>query len=260
MTDLCGPGSLNEGHPDLQAFAEHWGNFGLLQFALAFIDQAAVLAVEIEPEVCRNCPAWYRANVYVESLLGADQMSTNNATDVPSDGPAVGRFLEPVKEILGTKYAAVGLVEDWDRSMHLFDQALRLPNYSWAKESAEMKPQNGNMFATEEHEMLQKAWTDPVVKYLLRVDIPLYEYAVSIHNQKPTDYGLSQRSLSRCSVKSSHSQTAASVAAMHSHRSCIRSKVGPPRTPGWVFICPEINVDASSVGATSTCRMCLPLS
>lgn len=189
---LCGPGILNATTTDLHTFAEHWRSFGMLQFVYPFIDQTALLDVEIDPELClpNPCPAWYRARMYIENLFGADRTPTDNGPGFPSGGTALARFLEPVEKLLGTKYAAVGLVENWKGSMLLFDRALRLPNYNWTLASANAKSKNHNKLTVEEHELLQSAWTDPVIERFLWLDILLYDHAVRIHKKQLKNYGL----------------------------------------------------------------------
>lgn len=176
---------------DLYEFAEQWGSFGILQFVYSFSDQATLLAVEIDPEICSPCPAWYRAKVYLENTLGADEVYPSNASDMLRVGAALTRFLEPVEELLATKYAAVGVVEDWGGSMELFNQALQLPHFNWTTASSKVKLENTNKRATEEHEMLSWAWTDPVLKQYLWLDILLYDHAVTIHNKQLKEHGLS---------------------------------------------------------------------
>lgn len=56
-------------------------------------------------------PAWVKDNV------------TNDPLEI---------FLEPVKDIISTKYAAVGILEHWENtSLPLFTRALELPNLDW---------------------------------------------------------------------------------------------------------------------------------
>lgn len=181
---------MNASTSDLHAFAEHWGNFGLLQFVYSFIDQATLLALEIDPGLCHPCPGWYRAKMYVKvSVVQTKCPPLIEETGILSQGAALTKFLEPAEELLGTKYAAVGLVEDWNGSMHLFD-ALRLPNYNWTMASANMTSKNQNKYAVEEHEMVQSALTDPVVKNFLWLDILFYDHAVSVHNKQLREYSL----------------------------------------------------------------------
>lgn len=186
---LCGSSILNVATADLHTFAEHWGNFGLLQFMYALVDQATLLDVKVDPRLCDSCPVWYRAKIYSESILGAEEMPTNNTSGSPSQRAT--KLLGLVEEILDTKYAAVGILEDWDGSMRLFDHALRLPNYNWTIASAHAKSRNHNSHAAEEHEMLQSALTDPKLRRILWLDILLYDHAVSIHKKQLREHGLS---------------------------------------------------------------------
>ena len=44
-------------------------------------------------------------------------------------------ILQPVTELLTDKYAAVGIMEEWDASIRLFQAALDLPDFDWTKVS-----------------------------------------------------------------------------------------------------------------------------
>eukprot|EP00903_Cladosiphon_okamuranus_P006273 g6155.t1 len=185
---------LKDGEDDLREYAKLWGAWAPVRFSLSFVDQATLLALQVDPELCPSwCPTWVRGRVYFERLLGADETLANDMSyNLLTNSSVVATFLEPAVEILATKYAAVGILEDWGRSMQLFDHAVPLPNFSWSAASANIGRQNvDNKYADVEHETLQRAMADPVITRYLWLDILFYDHAVRIHNKQLKEFGLS---------------------------------------------------------------------
>lgn len=59
VTDpLCAANVMRADEVDIYAFAEHWTNFGLRQFAHAFISSDAVMSSRMARQ-CPDCPGWY---------------------------------------------------------------------------------------------------------------------------------------------------------------------------------------------------------
>lgn len=52
---LCAQHVIDLDTIDLRAFAEHWGNYGLLQFVLGVVSIDEVLASPVAQD-CENCP------------------------------------------------------------------------------------------------------------------------------------------------------------------------------------------------------------
>lgn len=101
------------------------------------------------------------------------------------------RFLEPVLETISSRYAGVGMLNDMEKTMLLFDKALRMPNFSWM--TAYMKQGARNIDSNhkdEEHMALLKACTDPDIKKFIWLDLILYEHAQSVHEKQLKHYGL----------------------------------------------------------------------
>ena len=172
------------------------------RYALAFARQDHLLAVEVQPGVCTpECPAWYRAKLYFEGLHAAANDSggqerqanpVNGSDPQPVDGGALSTFLDPVKKVLSTRYAAVGILEEWETSMVLFDHALELPNYSWSRSSSHSRAKNKGRarFDDEKEDFMRTAWTDQRLKRSISLDLLLYEHAVGVYQQQLKDYGL----------------------------------------------------------------------
>eukprot|EP00903_Cladosiphon_okamuranus_P012496 g11701.t1 len=205
---LCASSILKANETDIYTFAEHWGNFGLRQFSLAFALPEDVIAAETEsqnrcvPQKGRkDCPGWYRLKLYLEGLnrkaeeqaeaAGGSPLLGSSKAVTMKDG-AMLELIQPVTELLANKYAAVGILEHWDNSIRLFQHVLNLPDFDWMKASHKMGKKNGNgTFKKQENEALEKAWTDPKLKSSMLLDLVLYDHAVSVHKRQMEQYGLS---------------------------------------------------------------------
>ncbi|CAM9646321.1 unnamed protein product [Scytosiphon promiscuus] len=185
---LCGSSIMRTRDVDLHTFAEHWGNYGLRQFALSFVPQDELLAVETAPCTFR-CPPWYKAKVYLEERFKAQGGRSPEDLDAFNAEPSLSGFLEPAKKLLKSSYSAVGLLEDWTDSMRLFNRALELPNFNWTSASSRVKAKKHNEQQVKV-DTLASAWDDPVLKQILWLDILLYDHAVAVHNEQLSEYGL----------------------------------------------------------------------
>ncbi|CAM9196599.1 unnamed protein product [Pylaiella littoralis] len=202
---LCASNILQANETDLHTFAEHWGNFGLRQFSLAYALPEDVLAAEVETknrcmprEGQRECPGWYRLKLFFEGLKekaaarGGTFMSLTEVATVDMQDAAMLDLIQPVSKLLNERYAAVGILEKWDSTLKLFDAALKLPNFDWLESSRAVGKKNGSgRFETQENEALETAWTDPELKKHILLDIALYDHAVSVHNKQLAEHGLS---------------------------------------------------------------------
>ncbi|CAB1102237.1 unnamed protein product [Ectocarpus sp. CCAP 1310/34] len=171
---------------DIYDFAEHWGNHGVVQFALAFEDLNDILVTEVKS------PPWYKAKLYFEGRLGPSgktSTSANISTKDVCQNVWMPEILQPVEELLRSKYAAVGILEQWETSMMLFDHALQLPGFNWTSTSASSTPRNVHD-SKAKNDLLVASMTDPVLKQILWLDILLYEHACSVHKAQLSRYGL----------------------------------------------------------------------
>ncbi|CAN0281833.1 unnamed protein product [Ectocarpus fasciculatus] len=198
---LCASMVLKADTTDLITFAKHWGNFGLRQMSLGFIVPEEVMAAHVDDSVCtldgeNICPAWYRLKLFLQSKANETaQIEGESATTVVGGSKVyelwMHRFLRPVQEVLSSKYAAVGLVEQWDKSMNLFNKALKVPNFDWSTTSGSMGRTNANTHTeVEQAQLLSRSWWDPELRSVLWLDILLYDYAVSIFNRQIDEYGV----------------------------------------------------------------------
>lgn len=53
-------------------------------------------------------------------------------------------LLEPIERLLSEKYTAVGILEQWDTTMELFNGVLEFPNFNWTEAFDSQGSQNIN--------------------------------------------------------------------------------------------------------------------
>lgn len=187
----CGSGVLQARTTDIKSFARHWSNFGLRQFAQAFVLQDDVLKNDLDNGVCpshdsRECPGWFRIKEYFQR----QQPATREGGVWPAGTEALDdlgmyHILQPVEAMLSTNYTAVGILEQWDSSMALFTKALQMPDWDWETAFHEMGIKNSNNAdRTEADQALKDAWSDPEIREILWLDILLYDHAVAIFHKQ----------------------------------------------------------------------------
>lgn len=211
---LCATEARTGSNEDLVGFARHWGNYGLMQFVLAFVKPEDIVpdekfwAATPKNRVClkpfirdnpnpQGCPGWYRLKLFVESRSTprTDRAGVGESgfegTVPPLNQQWMHQFLQPVMNMLSEKYAAVGIMGRWDASMQLFQSALELPGMDWmAAFKTSGKLNTLSEFELEREETLRRAWRDPDIRDLLWLDILLYDHAVSVFNKQAEAYGI----------------------------------------------------------------------
>ncbi|CAM9501502.1 unnamed protein product [Hapterophycus canaliculatus] len=221
---LCGKHILDPTSTDLLTFAKHWGNYGIRQFLLAFVLPEDVVASKVGSDIricsdfspaglTRNaCPAWYRLKLFVERQTCASstahpglQVNLEGAGSACESGPGalreswVMQFLQPIEEILNRKYTAVGLLEQWETTLLLFNATLGIPDFDWpaafasnGRTNAYSAPKFNDRLTHEDvkAKMLREAWVDPELKAVLWLDILLYDHAVGVFKQQAEEHGL----------------------------------------------------------------------
>lgn len=197
---LCASMVLDAETTDLVTFAKHWGNFGLRQMSLGFVIPEKVMAATVDDSMCtldgeNICPAWYRLKIFLQNQADETaQIKGGSAAFVGDSGVYemwMHRFLRPVQEVLSSEYAAVGLVEQWDKSMDLFNKALKVPNFNWSSTFRSRGRSNSNsQNEGEQAQALRRYLWDPELRNILWLDILLYDYAVGIFNRQIHEYGV----------------------------------------------------------------------
>lgn len=188
---LCATVVLDASKVDLITFAKHWGNYGLRQFALSFMKSEDVFRNEVVVDSCKQqikagdvcVPAWYRQKKYLR--LPQERFG---GTPLPESGTL--KFLTRAQEVLSTRYTAVGILEDWETTMALFDNALNFRGFKWLEQYQETGTRNRNDKSAAEERALEGAWDSTELKSILWLDILLYDHALAVHRRQVVDYGL----------------------------------------------------------------------
>lgn len=95
------------------------------------------------------------------------------------------------KELIKHGYTAVGILEEWNTTLALYDTALDMPGMDWKTWYAKDGKQNVNVMYEElKARTLEKAWTDPELKKYLQLDLLLYEHAVDVFNEQARSHGV----------------------------------------------------------------------
>ncbi|CAM9274164.1 unnamed protein product [Hapterophycus canaliculatus] len=192
--ELCASMIVKAGSIDLHTFAEHWGNYAVRQFALAFVGADEVFSAEQDRGISGRpvmFPGWYRVKEYFEGLEGTAEARSFLRGSGARNDLAMRSLLQPVEDLLSHNYSAVGVLEQWEESMTLFNRALKVPNFDWRSASKSLGRKNVDYrLRQEEAQALRSAWDDPFINDHLWLDILLYNHAVSVHNQQVATHGI----------------------------------------------------------------------
>ena len=114
---------------DLATFAKHWGNFAMRQFALSLVPVDDVLEYSrtdaardrLPPEFegIEKVAGWYLLKMYLDELA-----RTSEYVEIPD--VAMYEMLQPVQDLLRDRYT-VGILEEFNTTLSLFDVALSMP-------------------------------------------------------------------------------------------------------------------------------------
>lgn len=197
---MCATGVLDARDTDFRSFARHWSNFGLRQFAQAFVLQDDVLKYALDSKACtsdhpRTCPGWFKIKEYFENPQTAPKSREGNIWPPGTealDDLGMYHILQPVEAMLSTNYTAVGILEEWDTTMALFTKALQLPDWDWEavfiEEGGARNVNHGSR--TEATQVLDEAWSDPEIREIIWLDILLYDHAIAIFNKQRAEYAV----------------------------------------------------------------------
>lgn len=163
---------------DLATFAERWGNFAMRQFALAEVSPSTVKRWANSGHVsATGSSVWYLFKEYL------------TRGGVAEDEVLEG-MLEGVQGLLSTRYAAVGIAEEIDTTMALFDRALPMGGLDWSASLAELESETDGEYDMRGSATFRRALANPRVASALRLDMLLYEHAVNVFNEQVARYGV----------------------------------------------------------------------
>lgn len=195
VTGTCASELVNANQVDITAFAKHWGNRALRQFVLSFvsiddvIDYSRTDAVlnHLPPTVKRpnSIPGGFFVQMYLE-----DRTHAPNSDDSHPDA-VLYAMLQPVQDMLRDQYSAIGILEEYDTTLSIFNAALDMPGVDWHEAFKSVGHVNVNdEYKDERVATLAEAWTNSEVKHYLQLDILLYEHALAIFQQQASAYNI----------------------------------------------------------------------
>ena len=182
----CASSVMVASEVDLLSFAKMWGNFAVRQFSLGELDIDTVMRVATSPEE-KEWPAWYMAKEHLMETDAVRQESVAVGADT-----ALRDKVGFTQELLRDEYVAVGILEEFNATMALFDRVIGMPRLSWGKYFDLKGVANKNKdFASVKDKALEAAHNDERIKHFLRFDIELYDYAVRLFHEQLASAGLS---------------------------------------------------------------------
>lgn len=165
----------------------------LRQFALSLVSADDVIAYSRTDEAKQKLPqvedlsklpGWYLLKMYLDAQ---PQMPAN--LDIVDS--AMYGMLQPVQDLLRDRFAAVGVLEEFNTTLSLFDAALGMPGMSWHQQFAlEGKGNVDYMYKKQKKEAMEAAWMNSEIKKHMHLDILLYEHAVDVFRTQVAAYGL----------------------------------------------------------------------
>ena len=194
----CGSEIVNARAVDLTTFAKHWGNFALRQFALSVVPVDDVMEYwrtdaareNLPPEVdpAGKIGGWSLLKTYLDNKYLEDQGTTSEHVEIAD--VAMYKMLKPVQDLLRDRYT-VGILEEFNTTLSLFDVALDMPGVDWHKQYVHDGAKNVDVrYAEENSAALMEAWTNSEIKKYMQLDLVLYEHAVDVFHQQARAYGL----------------------------------------------------------------------
>lgn len=190
----CASQLLDAKNVDITTFAKHWGNYAVRQFVLSFVSIDHVLEYsktdavkQMLPETVKRpgvIPGWFFVKLYLENHTLAP------INKVLPDG-ALYAMLQPVQDLLRDNYSAVGILEEYNTTLSVFNAALDMPRVDWHETFKTVGHVNvNNKYQDEKTATLAEAWTNSEIKKYLQLDLLLYEHAVVLFHQQARAYDI----------------------------------------------------------------------
>lgn len=194
---LCASSVMDATKMGIVDFAEHWGNYAARQMAMSFVpaddvvryvdemvgdDRPAMLNGVLVEEI----PSWFLLKLYLRhrhprSGARGDAGYDGAGFGAFNDDAALSDLMGSIQALLRDNFTAIGVVEDFDASMKLFDDAGVLHGKAWAATYGKLGAANKHEVAeTERDTVLRNALLSTEVKKYLRLDILLYDHAVAV--------------------------------------------------------------------------------
>lgn len=194
VSGSCASELLDAKLVDLTTFAKHWGNYAMRQFVLSFVSIDDVMEYsrtdtvkQTFPRTVKNpslIPGWYFVKLYLDNHMQAP-------VDDELPDRALYTMLQPVQDLLRDQYSAVGILEEYNTTLSIFNAALAMPGVDWHETFLSVGHVNANnKFKDEKAATLAEAWTNSEIKQYLQLDLLLYEHAVVLFHQQARFYDI----------------------------------------------------------------------
>ena len=164
------------------------------QFVLSFVSIDDVLeyartdaVTEILPRTVKrlsSIPGWYLVKLYLEN-----QTQAPNDENIPDT--AFYSMLQRVQDLLRDQYSVVGILEEYDTTLSLFNAVLDMPDVDWHETFLRVGQVNvNNKFNDDKVAVLAEAWSNSEIKKYMQLDLLLYEHAVDLFHQQARAYDI----------------------------------------------------------------------
>ncbi|CAM9141477.1 unnamed protein product, partial [Laminaria digitata] len=191
---ICATHVLDASQVDLVTFAKHWGNLAMRQFVLSIISIDDVMEFshanavqESSPEARKHmhgAPGWYLIKLYLENQNRAFKNGS-----IPEAG--LYAMLQPVQDLLRDQYSAIGILEEYNTTLSLFNAALDMPGVDWHQLFGSVGQVNVNNKSNDEKAvMMAEASTNSEIKKYMQLDLLLYEHTVDLFHQQARAYDI----------------------------------------------------------------------
>lgn len=138
-----------------------------------------------------KCTAWHLVKLHLQNSTEKIPFSPSFLTnDRPIEEKAMYPYLEAARARLSNEYAAVGLLEQFETSLLLFDAALGMPNFDWRRRFRGKRNSAREEQLTDKKNVLRQAWPSVAVSRYIALDIMLYDYAVAVHAKQVAEHDL----------------------------------------------------------------------
>lgn len=195
----CGTKRMpDEARHSITAFAKYWGNFAVRQFAMGIVPSGVVFdhfrATKGREYDCSKDSGWYWLKLYLE-----ETSTRSSSTTREREEGALYEMLQQIKDLVSEQFAVVGILEEFDSTISLFDSVLGIPGLSWRDKFSKYGVKNagskhagsknaGSKHEEEEKKLIAEAWTNSELKSYIDLDILLYDHAVSVFRQQARFY------------------------------------------------------------------------
>ena len=100
-------------------------------------------------------------------------------------------MIQQIEDVVTKQFTAVGILEEFNTSLALFNAALQIPGLEWQSAFTSTGVNNAdNKYKSEEEELLEKSWTNSELKSYINLDLLLYEHAVGVFHQQARFHGV----------------------------------------------------------------------